>query len=519
MSNVAAPSSPPTATTDPVAITRHGNLLFLDPPCESVLSPTLRFWERQFLRGLELTQWINAQKLAGKAPKKYKLLLRTLFTTTAQPAGRVLGVCPVGLLSRLCATLRAAGLNYRIRDAPGRPQTGMPDFSRLQPLRGNQPEVIAAVTAEEYGLVNAPTAHGKSFLMGELAAIWPNERIVIVCPKTEVINTLEGYLRERGLDPGVCRSGRNEIKRVTLCTPHALANKLRDLLDEIRILMFDEVYLAAGPVTAQALGLVRYARMYGFAAKPLSRGDGRNMLIESLFGSIVTSTEYQEAVDLKMIAPIHVLVFRVRKEAEPIRVSEDDTVNKRWCYWRNDVRNHAIAEAVDLGAAHLGMKPEDCQTLILVETAEHALLVKKHLPHFIICHSGGLSKTRKEYFLKRNAAEEDVTISANTLNAHRLAFEAGELKHVIATPVWSAGVNFVHLRMEIRGDARTSEIANTQFPGRLSRLSEGKEHGLLIDFIDEFSDWAEGRSEKRIAYYRRERWPLVVHAKTLPENL
>ena len=88
----------------------------------------------------------------------------------------------------------------------------------------------------------------------------------------------------------------------------------------------------------------------------------------------------------------------------------------------------------------------------------------------------------------------------------RKDFEAGTLKKLIATNIFSEGVNFVHLKYLIRADGEVSKISNTQIPGRLSRLCEGKTCAYLFDFIDHFSPWAYQRSIVRFKDYKENGW-------------
>ena len=88
----------------------------------------------------------------------------------------------------------------------------------------------------------------------------------------------------------------------------------------------------------------------------------------------------------------------------------------------------------------------------------------------------------------------------------RKDFESGELKKLIATNIFSEGVNFIHLKYLIRADGETSKISNTQIPGRLSRLCEGKDCAYLIDFVDHFSPWAYQRSIARFNNYKESGW-------------
>jgi superfamily II DNA or RNA helicase len=103
------------------------------------------------------------------------------------------------------------------------------------------------------------------------------------------------------------------------------------------------------------------------------------------------------------------------------------------------------------------------------------------------------------------------------LDITRKAFAKGTLRGVISTYVFKQGVNLVHLKVLIRADSTTSEIASVQIPGRLSRLDEGKNYGYLIDFDDTFTPWAKGRSDKREALYKEQGWERITREELLDD--
>jgi superfamily II DNA or RNA helicase len=87
-------------------------------------------------------------------------------------------------------------------------------------------------------------------------------------------------------------------------------------------------------------------------------------------------------------------------------------------------------------------------------------------------------------------------------------FESGKLKKVIATDVWSTGVDFPQLSVLVRADARSSEIIDIQAPGRVVRRHDasGKQYGMVIDFMDHFDGTFLRRSHDRRRSYNRQGW-------------
>ena len=109
----------------------------------------------------------------------------------------------------------------------------------------------------------------------------------------------------------------------------------------------------------------------------------------------------------------------------------------------------------------------------------------------------------------RHIGDVDLTqyrMTPKLINQIRRDFEANKLKKLIATNVFSEGVDFVHLKYLIRADGEVSKISSTQIPGRLSRLMPGKDCAYLIDFVDHFSYWAYRRSVARFKDYKESGW-------------
>ena len=86
------------------------------------------------------------------------------------------------------------------------------------------------------------------------------------------------------------------------------------------------------------------------------------------------------------------------------------------------------------------------------------------------------------------------------------AFSRGELKHVIATSMIKEGGNFPQLSHIFRADGSASQVINTQFPGRASRLFSAKPEAIIIDPFDNWNSWVRGRSIARQKLYKKQGW-------------
>jgi superfamily II DNA or RNA helicase len=172
---------------------------------------------------------------------------------------------------------------------------------------------------------------------------------------------------------------------------------------------------------------------------------------------------------------------------------------KRWGLWRNDLRHAAFAADARAYAA-------DHQVLMLCETIEHAVHMWQHLPEYQLCYAA-LADEELNFYQRHHYLPQNFQPMTPTLrDGLRAAFERGELKKVIATDVWSTGVNFPHLQTLYRLDGRESGIVNTQLPGRVSRIVAGKEVAEIVDSCDFFDKGFYRRARTRRQHYANNGW-------------
>jgi superfamily II DNA or RNA helicase len=88
-------------------------------------------------------------------------------------------------------------------------------------------------------------------------------------------------------------------------------------------------------------------------------------------------------------------------------------------------------------------------------------------------------------------------------------FEKGKLKKAICTTVWNVGVSFNNLAVLIRASGGGSAINDIQIPGRVSRIAEGKTHGIVHDYLDQFNRGMKMQAASRAKTYDRNKWKQI----------
>jgi len=107
------------------------------------------------------------------------------------------------------------------------------------------------------------------------------------------------------------------------------------------------------------------------------------------------------------------------------------------------------------------------------------------------------------------------------------SFSNNEFQHLIATDAFRAGVDVPNIRVVVQAAGGSSKIEVLQEALRGSRtLKEEdrerfgvtpKTHFCLIDFVDQHDDSLMGMTQKRIKYYRDQKWQInfVKHPREI----
>lgn len=493
---------------EPIVIQRAGNLLkwklVVGP---DLLDAYLAYQHRYSFRGRELAIRKRFKRLnpASDINPYMEFTLRRLYQIREDYV-----YCPAGFLAKVVALLGSQGIEWVYEDLRAKllPQA---DFDKLLEIPGlefkyKQDEVLLAIDSNLGGVVVAPTGYGKSFIARMLTKAYYRSNILFISPGVALIRDTYDKLLQVTPDVGRIGDGHYEPdKRVTLCSADSLHKTYMERAD---LIIYDEVHTSGTDDRAKALSRFTEAKFIGFSASYPGRSDGSDAVVESIFGPIIIQVEYDEAAKAGAVVPLKVLMVGIPPTKETPIITSDFQDKKKVLYWRNDQRNGIIAEQVKLLPELLG--EPDPQVLIMVETLEHAYELRKFLPDFQIMYAT-LEESRKQDFVRRGLAAKDEEMLNDKLRAQmQKDFASGKLRKVISTFTWKQGVDFVSLPVLVRADGGASTINNIQIPGRLSRISSGKEFGVLIDLQDEFCPYTHARAKQRVTSYRRLKWPITA---------
>jgi len=411
----------------------------------------------------------------------------------------------VGYLPRITKMLADNKIEVEIRDlAPSKRVNAFEpvwDNAKGFDWRHRQKETLECILAHERGQIWWATGAGKSWLMVPLCLVLPKARIVICTKHLSVLGDHYDRLRKHLPSVGIINGTTKEYGERVTCVSAGSLHKMDPTL--IDVFIADEHHELATDVMFEKFSKIQSAHMFGLSANFNDRADGADFELEGVFGPLITKLTYDEGVTNDMIVPIEVHWRNVPTTGNPAQ-GKEGMWRKKYGIWQHKARNKQIAADAKLFT--------DEQVLITVETLEHACHLKKYLPEFTLCYAASdvhVGKLR-DYADRGLISHDEPTMTAQRLFDLKRKFEQGELRKVIATTVWNRGVNFHELQVLIRADASSSSIADTQIPGRLARRFEGKNNGVLIDYLDEFDESLKRKSGSRKADYKKKGWKQIL---------
>jgi superfamily II DNA or RNA helicase len=488
----------------PVLIKRINNVLTLSAGDGGPLSAELVQALTHDLR------YEHVEQVQGPAKRNPVTGQRMFFQTKEYKLFRVENgqvVLLAGYLARMVRRLHKLGCPVKLLDASPprkRPNCYEPQWDNLKgriEFRPRQEECLSIVSKAPCGVIKAVTGFGKTTMIGAAALLFPEARIDVVTKSVDVAERIVRSLKRLLPKVGMIGDGYRQRERVTVITAGSLSHADGDA----DFLFADEVHqLATVNFSTGLAARYRNSRNFGMSATPYARMDNAHAVLEPLFGPLVFDLPYQQAVELGLVVPVRVTWLPIRLSHNPAERYNNRVARKRHGVWTNYERNRIIAAAVN-------EYPADHQILILVETIEHAVHLGRHLPDFTLVYSQMSPQDCAKYKKLKYLPTDYRPLNDYQKHDLRSQFEAGTLRRVIATDVWSTGVDFEQLNVLVRADDRDSDIVDVQGPGRVSRIYTApdgtvKEFGEVLDCMDTFDPTFYRKSVGRRNSYKLLGW-------------
>lgn len=422
-----------------------------------------------------------------------------------------------GFLSRVRNVFNKFGIQSTYKDLDEPSPLLVPNYNNIRllleeySLREGQDVIVASIIAKDIGTIVAPTAFGKTFIQRVVCQLYPKAWIIISTPGRQLVSNTTRRLIAAGLDVGQVGGGKNDPRRISVCTHSSI---MKAPVDKCNILILDECHKIAAPkLSANIASINAPQKVFGLTATPKGRSDGAEPVIEALAGPVITEIKYQDAESKNYVAKMQVHLAGVDSSKCKLCSATMSTkiVKKRKCIWRNNVRNKALYECVNK-CMDLECIRDDPQILILVDTFDHAIFLKHYFFNDYTLVYSSLNKRSSQKYIRWGMLDEDFKPLSDSEKETMLQdFENDKLKRVIATGTWGTGVDFTYLDIVCIASAPSGEINSIQWTGRGTRVNKNKKLGIVVDSSDMWDPWMRSRALNRIKFYKERNWEIVTH--------
>lgn len=409
---------------------------------------------------------------------------------------------PRGCLPELRKTLRHNGIRLRVLD---RRNAGQPiDVAFHGRLRDDQRQAMAALLAEETGVLAATTAFGKTVLAAAMIAERGVNTLVLVHRQqlmTQWVERLITFLGLQDRDIGRLGGGRRKLKgTVDVALLQSMVRKgvVDDRIADYGHLIVDECHHLSARNFELAVRRAKAKYLLGLSAT-VTRKDGHHPIIFMQCGPVrhqVSARQHAGTRELHKQA----IVRPTRFVAGPDRGQEDARVDFTRLVdllARDAQRNAMICDDI-ASAVAAGAFP-----LVLTERTEHLDELARRLRERgiePICFRGGMAKK------KLQSARSEIVVPGG-----------GRRRAVVATGRFvGEGFDAPHLDCLFIALPVSWKGTVAQYVGRLHRAQDGKELVRVFDYADLNVSMLARMFDRRCKAYRQQGYTILLPASAMP---
>jgi hypothetical protein len=308
-------------------------------------------------------------------------------------------------------------------------------------------------------LGDGSVSHNTTIITNILRA-YPDLRSVVAIPGTDLVRQAYLDLKEKLPDRELAWFGTGskfkfQSDHVTICSMDSLH---KCDAESIRLLICDEPHAALTDERFIQFERFVNARRFAIGATLGGRFDNRDILLEGLFGPVVSDITFREAVAEGAICDIQVFML-------DLDLTFEDCVGT-YKYARDHAMRKHLLKSERISSLYRALVdkviPPDWQTITFIKSEDQAMFLK--------------DTAQSETFL---AMDKVLTKSERTKLFDDMV--ENKVKRCLATNIYSQGVTFPHLRCLINLAGGGPYQTAVQKPGRLAQVQPGKKCGVLFD--------------------------------------
>lgn len=299
--------------------------------------------------------------------------------------------------------------------------------------------------------------HNTTLMINTLRA-FPDLTTVVTAPGVDLVRQLYDDIKKQIANREVkliCSGSRTKYPSdtgITVCSADSLE---KCDFGATQLLLADEPHALVTESRLRLIDKFPHARRLGFGATLKGRFDGKDALIEGLFGPVIVERTYEEAVKEGAICPLHIIFLKVEV---PVRNYYDRDEAYDAILFKNPDMAQVTKEICER------VIPSDFQTLIFIKHEQQAELFLDAIgTEHTIAMAKRMNKSQRDDITER--------------------MKNNQIKRCLCTKIYVQGVTFSDVRVLINAEAGGNNTSAIQKPGRLAEIRQGKKCGIVIDFM------------------------------------
>ena len=379
-------------------------------------------------------------------------------------------------------------------------------------LRDYQAEAVDLALQKQRGIIRAGTGAGKSSMLSGIIAKLNVKTLILIHKQDIFYQLIKTFERTLKVPIGKIGDGECEFQNVTVAMVQTVAHvfdpkvkvlakddkilkekgdTIRQFLSEVECVLIDEAHHIAADTFWDVMQNIPKATYRIGVTATAFREDNMDLMLEGALAKKFFDISSSDLIDLKWLVPPSIYLYPV----EHGRRKKGDTYGQVYSeeIVTNVDRNHLICNLA------LRAKQSGKAVLIAVTQIEHGEILEKMLQ----------SVDKSAIFVNGQSKKEVRKQILQELGD-------GGVRIVVATNIYSEGVDMPALSVLINAAGAASGIHSLQLSGRVLRTAPGKTKAWIVDLQDN-GKFLNNHSKERVDIYMTEPRYKLIPVKSIQE--
>lgn len=365
-----------------------------------------------------------------------------------------------------------------------------------------QESAVNRLLSAKNGILVSPCGSGKTQMALELIAriggnaLWLTHTGELL---TQSMERARSCFDLPSNDYGTITAGKVNIgSAITFATVQTMCNiDIKQYAREWDVVIVDECHKAIGTPTKimqfyKVLSNLSARYKIGVTATP-KRADGLERCMTALLGNIEHTIPKEEVKKFTCTVKVKKIETGYMPDLNVVLAGDgtivySDLIND---LTHNKLRNEKIAKDIE----SIVQKMHNARILILSDRVEHLSILKSLIKIGEVRQLMALSNSKKAREERRQVLKD---------------LNDGKINVVLATyALAKEGLDVPNLNYVVFASPQKDETTVTQSAGRVGRKAEGKEYGVVIDYVDSNFGMLAGFSKKRNSVYKKLEYEIM----------